>query len=176
MCFNAEVMSDFQHVSYYEEPSAAEKKRAAVASVLLVVCFAVFAFAAPRDPSKVVSGLPCSVLSEEDISSVLGTSMRLMPSSGAVCRYVSTANGPSRSLFVIARRNPVVPEPPAADAVRVGGVGDEAARSNGSLFVRYGRRAYTFTVVPQTAADSGALEREVRLAKMVHGPMVAQSR
>jgi hypothetical protein len=77
-------------------------KRAGIAALVLVAMFSIFAFAPPRDHSKTVHGLPCSVLSEDEIGAVLGTPVQLMPTSGAVCRYVSTANGPSRSVFVIA--------------------------------------------------------------------------
>jgi hypothetical protein len=66
--------------------------RRAIAAVGLLVAFAVmFAFAPPANPANVVRGLPCSVLSENDISAVLGTTMRLMPSSGTVCQYASTS-------------------------------------------------------------------------------------
>ncbi|HEX3549772.1 MAG TPA: hypothetical protein VHT53_05320 [Candidatus Elarobacter sp.] len=78
-------------------------KRAGIATLLLVAMFSIFAFAPPRDHSKLVRGIPCSVLSEDDISAALGTQVRLMPTSGTVCRYVSTTNGSSKSLIVIAR-------------------------------------------------------------------------
>jgi hypothetical protein len=77
-------------------------KRAGIAALLLVAMFSVFAFAPPRDHGKLVRGLPCSVLTEDEIGSVVGTPVQLMPTSGSVCRYVSTASGPARSVFVVA--------------------------------------------------------------------------
>jgi hypothetical protein len=82
--------------------------RRAIAAVGLLVAFAVmFAFAPPANPANVVQGLPCSVLSENDISAVLGTTMRLMPSNGTICQYASTSgvsNGLSHNQSVAQNR------------------------------------------------------------------------
>ena len=75
---------------------------AAIAIILLIV--AALAFAPPRDPSKVVAGIPCSVIPETGISLVLGTPMRLLPTTGTVCRYISTTKDPQRTVLVIAQQ------------------------------------------------------------------------
>ena len=136
----------------------------------------VFVFAPRHDATKVVTGMPCSVLSEAEISRALGTQMRLMPTSGAVCRYVSTGMTAAPSLFVIARHDPTEPPSIARDGVPVRGVGDEAVSSTNGLYVRYGSRSYTFIIVPQTAAHGSPLAAELRLAKMVNYATIAQTR
>jgi len=77
--------------------------RAAGAIALLVVVFSVFAFAPAHDRNKPIAGLACSVLSENEISGVLGAPMQLTPTTGNVCRYISTASYTSPSLIVVAR-------------------------------------------------------------------------
>ena len=137
---------------------------------------AVFLLAPRHDATKVVGGLPCSLLSEAEIGAALGTPMLLMPSSGAVCRYVSTGNSGAPSLFVIARRDQAIPAAIAQSGVAVQGVGDAAVRSPNGLYVRYGPHAYTFIIVPQGSADTKPAAEELRLAKLVRRPMIAQNR
>jgi hypothetical protein len=122
--------------------------RRAIAAVAILVAFAViFAFAPPANPAKVVQGLPCSVLSETDISAVLGTTMRLMPSSGTVCQYASTSEVTSARLFVVAHR-----QPGAA------------------------RYAYTFAVVPRGGDGRVGAAEQRQLVKLSHHQLVAQNR
>jgi hypothetical protein len=155
--------------------SPVERKRAAIALVLLLLLFGALAFVAPHDPTKVVSGLPCSVLSEEQIGEVLGTQMRLMPASstGTVCRYVPTASTGAHTLFVIARHASERP------ALSVAGtplprIGDEAIAGTDATYVRYGPHWYAFILVPRAAADRSAPALEQRLATMMHRPMIAR--
>jgi hypothetical protein len=137
---------------------------------------AVFLLAPRHDATKVVSGEPCSVLSETEISTALGAPMLMMPTSGAVCRYVSTGTTGAPSLFVIARRDAAIPATIAQNGVAVHGVGDAALQSPNGLYVRYGTRAYTFIIVPQGSNDIKPIADELRLAKLVRRPMIAQNR
>ena len=162
------------HGLNHEEPDPSELKRAVTATAILIALFAMFAFAPPRDPTKVVGGIPCSVLSENEVGTVLGAPMRLMPTDGTICHYVSTANGPSRALFVVARREPSVPNSIGNDVTPVHGLGDAAARAGNTLYVRYGQHSYAFTVVPPTANDTPRIAEELRLAKLVHRPLIAR--
>jgi hypothetical protein len=111
-------MSSFESVNVLARDDERHPvRRAAVAIALLAIFGVLFLFAPPADPSKVVAGLPCSVLSENAISAVFGTTMRLMPTSGTVCHYVATQTSSDVSLFVIAHREThkvtfdVVPRP-----------------------------------------------------------------
>ena len=137
---------------------------------------AVFLLAPRHDATKVVSGLPCSVLSEAEISAALGAPMLMMPTSGAVCHYVSTGNTGAPALFVVARHDTAIPASIAQDGVAVHGVCDAAMRSPSGLYVRYGARAYTFIIVPQGSNDVRPIADELRLAKLVRRPMIAQNR
>jgi hypothetical protein len=176
MWFNASLMPEYHSILYPLEPDASETKRAAAALAILVAVFSVLAFAHPHDQTKVVAGIPCSVLSERDISSVLRTEMRLMPSSGTICQYVSTGNGSSRTLFVIARHDATLPASAARDSVSVPNVGDAAMRSPNAVYVRYGTRSYAFDIVPSSPTDTSHTAEELRLAKMMRRPMIAQNR
>jgi len=79
---------------------------------------AAFAFAPARDPSKVIPGVACSVLSESEIANVVGTPVRLSPTTGTVCRYVATESDKERAVTVIARRE-ISPHPRVAYTVEV---------------------------------------------------------
>ena len=85
---------------------------------IIVAVLAAFAFAPPRDPSKVIPGLACSVLSETEISAVVGTPMRLSPTTGTACRYMATEGNTERSVMVIAHRD-VTPHPRVTYTVEV---------------------------------------------------------
>ncbi|HEY0382080.1 MAG TPA: hypothetical protein VGC72_07770 [Candidatus Elarobacter sp.] len=113
------------------------------------------------------------MLSENDISAVLGTPMRLMPTSGAICQYVSTTSG-APSLFVVARHDSRIPAEP--DTVAVDGLGGTAVRFANTLYVRYGAHAYTFAVVPQVTPNGRAFGQELALARLLHHAMIAQNR
>jgi len=175
MWFDAGTMSAFEPLPTSEN-ARSEIKRAAIATAILIALFAVLAFAAPfqHDPAKVVAGVPCSVLSEDDISAVLGEPMRLMPTSGTVCQYVATGAGTSRALFVIAHHDASLPVAMTGDSVTVPGLGDAAIRSAHALYVRYGSHSYTFDIVPQSANDAPPFAKELRLAKMMHRQMIAR--
>jgi hypothetical protein len=121
-----------------------------VAVALIAGFVALFAFAPPRDRSKPIAGIPCSVLSENEISAALGAAVQLTPTNGAICQYVSTASGVRRTLFVVAMREPHPVESETAGT---------------SVYARSGARTYALTVV--TAADDkqSARTAELRVAK-----------
>ena len=150
-----------------------ELKKVFASLAIFVALFAMFAFAPPRDPTKVVPGIPCSVLSENDISAVLGAPMRLMPTSGSICQYVATTYG-APSLFVVARHDPRTPAEP--DTVPVDGLGGPAVRYANTLYVRYGAHAYTFAVVPQLTPKTDTFGKEIQLARLLHRATLAQNR
>ncbi|MEA2719616.1 MAG: hypothetical protein QOJ39_1480 [Candidatus Eremiobacteraeota bacterium] len=102
--------------------------------------------------------------------------MRLMPSSGTICQYVSTGAGTSRTLFIVARQAASVPAAMQHDGTPVQGVGDAAMRSRNAVYVRYGKHSYTFDVVPDSSTAARATTEELRLAKMMHRPLIAQNR
>ena len=149
-------------------------KKALAILATFVALAAMFAFAPPRDPTKVVPGIPCSVLSESDISAVLGAPMRLMPTSGTICQYISTTTSGTPSLFVVARRDTRTPVEP--DTVPVDGFGGSAVRYANTLYVRFGTHAYTFAVVPQVTPDDHAYGKELQLARLLQRATIAQNR
>ncbi|GEM_PF-6007394 len=153
---------------------AALKPRVIGAIATIVALCALLAFVPKHDPTKVVSATPCSILSEAEISAELGAPMVLMPTSGAVCRYVSTGTG-TPTLFVVARHAAAIPPPIALDGIPVCGIGDAAVGSAKGLYVRYGARSYTFIIVAQTADGNRTLADEVRLAKLANRPLLAQN-
>ena len=169
-------MPEYHSILYPLDRDPSEPKRAVAAIAIFVALFSVLAFAHPHDQTKVVAGIPCSVLSEQDISAVLGTNMRLMPTSGTICQYVATSGGTSRTLFVVARHDATVPPSMVADGIPVHGVGDAALRTPNAVYVRYGSRSYTFDVIPRSPTDALPIGQELRLAKMMHRPMIAQNR
>jgi len=75
----------------------------AIIAIILAILLTIW-FAPPRDPSKVVPGISCSVVSETQISAVMGTDMQLLPTSGSLCRYVATNSDVERSVIVVAHR------------------------------------------------------------------------
>lgn len=102
----------------YVGPQIPYSTQALATIAIIVAVLAAFAFAPPRDPSKVIPGVACSVLSESEISAVVGATMRLSPTTGTVCRYVGTINDKERSVVVIARRE-ISPHPRVAYTVEV---------------------------------------------------------
>jgi hypothetical protein len=174
--FYGTTMFAYHDLSLYGASEPGDVKRAAAATFVLLGLVALFTFAAPRDPTKVVAGLPCSVLSEASVSATFDTEMRLMPTTGTVCHYVATGNGSSRSLFVTARGGTSLPPSTAQDSAEVHGIGDAAVRTENALYARYGSRSYAFAVVPHGTKEAETLAEEVRLAKMVRPAMVAQNR
>ena len=135
--------------------------RHAIAAVALLVAFiALVAFAPPDDQTKVVSSLPCSILSERDVGSVVGAHVRLMPTNGTICHYVPTGTGGASAVFVVAHRDVSLPA-----RVPAGGV---ALQASGHV--------YTIVVVPREAGRTATPADAQRLAKMVQHPVIAQNR
>lgn len=167
----AGMMSSFPHHARPEPERRTELRQAAAATAALLVLFSVFAFAPRRDASKVVAGVPCSILSEQQISETLGTPMRLMPTSGTICQYVSTG-GAERTLFVVARHAALPPD--AARGVAVRGIGDGAIRVAGTTYVRYGPRWFALIAIPQAGGIASAFAVEMRLAKRIDRPLIAR--
>lgn len=124
---------------------------------VIAILVAAFAFVPARDPTKVVPGIQCSVLSESEISATLRNSMRLMPTDGNVCRYVSIDGNRERTLIVIARQE-------RAPAVS----GPAVYRAGPTLFVRGHSRTYGLVIVPPGADSASAYADEARLAEMIH--------
>src|SRR6202790_1220997 len=100
----------FAYHEFYGDDASSKRRAAGAIAPILASC-ARLAFAPRTDTTKVVSGAPCSIVSEDRISAVLGAPMRLMPTTGSVCHYVATGAGSASALFVIARS-----EPPASVA------------------------------------------------------------
>jgi hypothetical protein len=165
----------FAYHEFYDGRSSSIGRAAGVIAAILALC-ALLAFAPRHDTTKVVGGAPCSILSEDQISTAMGTPMRLMPTTGTVCHYVATGTGGASALLVIARREPPASAALVHDTVPVRGVGDAAVRSTTGLDVRYGSHWYAFTIVPNAAGDPTPLREEIRLAKLVHRQVIAQNR
>jgi hypothetical protein len=168
-------MTPYERYYIPEAEGAAESKRALIAAFVLLALFALFAYVAPHDPTKVLSRVPCAVVSEQQVSDVLGAPMRLLPTSGTVCQYASTSGESTPALFVIARSNPNLPVAGATN-VPLTGIGDAAILASDALYVRYGARSYKFTMAPQSPNDASTSGEELRLAAMMTRPTVAQSR
>ena len=111
------------------------------------------------------------MLSENDIGAVLGAPMRLMPTSGSICQYVSTTYG-APSLFVVARRDP---RTPPSWTPSIAGLGGTAAHSGNTLYCATAR-PYSFAVVPQLTPDEHAFGKELQLARLLHRATIAQYR
>lgn len=88
----------------YSEDVPPMSQALAVIAILLLIT-GVFAFGPRRDPSKVVAGIPCSVLSETEIGAIIGTPMRLVPTTGTTCEYVATTSGMEHAVFITVHRN-----------------------------------------------------------------------
>src|SRR5471030_3168270 len=97
-----------------------ESRNAVIATAALVAIFGLLFFAPRNDPSKVIAGIPCSIISENAIASVVGSPVRLMPTNGTTCEYVPTGSSAQRSVFVIAHQDsPTVAYHSTANAVHV---------------------------------------------------------
>lgn len=117
--------------------------------VLLIAAFIMMLYLAPRhDPSKLIAGMRCSVVSENDISALLHTPMRLVPTSGTVCQYVSTDARIGRTLYVVAHG----PQSPG------------------------GAPAVAFKIFPRDGDDPAAAQLEMQLARMTSHSKIAQNR
>jgi len=122
---------------------------ASVALGTFALLFLTFAFAPARDPSKTLAGTPCSIFAEREIGAVFGAPMRLRPTDGTVCQYVSTDSDKQGMLFVIARHDDSVPG-------RFAGHG---------LSLRYRNRTYRLIAIADPAhADAAALQQQLALS------------
>jgi hypothetical protein len=136
--------------------------RASVALLLLAGLFALLAMMPKRDPTKVVAGVPCSIVSESQVGDVFGMRMRLMPTEGTICHYVAANTSQQADLFVIA--TPSLDQP--SDAVlRV---------KPAPAFARRGGLRYEFVAMPEGADAATAVARERRLAAFVTRKELAQ--
>jgi hypothetical protein len=161
----------------YANDDPGEARKALIATAILIALFVLLMFAPRHDPTKVAAGIPCSVLSESAIGSVLGTQYQLMPTSGTTCQYVATDSNTHRTLFVVARRDPNAPAALAGEeGTPVNGVGDAAVRVADALYVRSGSRWYGFIIVPHAAGAKSAYTDEIRLARLMSRTAVAQNR
>jgi hypothetical protein len=142
---------------YYYEHAPQEREDfvgAALAIALLVGLFLLLALAPPRDPAKLLAGVPCSILSESQISSVYGTTMRLRPTDGSVCQYVSTDGQKQAMLFVVARHDDGTPS---------------TQPNTQALTLRHHGRAYTLIAIGDPEHAKLAQFREQQLALLVEG-------
>ena len=130
--------------------------QAAATFAVIAILVAAFAFVPARDPTEVVPGIACSVLSESDISTALRGSMRLMPTDGTVCRYVSVDGNRERTLIVVARHESSP------------GSGPALFRRGATMFVRDRSRTYGLVIVPTEADSKTAYGEEMRLADLIH--------
>jgi hypothetical protein len=146
----------------YEPPEKMDFLRASAALLLLVGLFALLALLPKRDPTKVVSELPCSVVTETQVGDVFGTRMRLMPTEGTICHYVAANTSQQDDLFVIALTEGGASAAPRTDA------------QPAPVFVRRGARTYEFVAVPNGLDAISAMSREHRLASLVTRRELAQ--
>ena len=146
------------HFAYLESEDTRSKAQRALAAAALLVAFgALFVFAPADDPTKVVANMPCSILSERDIGSVVGAPVRLMPTSGTICHYVPTGDAGSTAVFVVAHRDATMPVHVPQNGV--------ALRSSGHV--------YTIVVVPRNPPMAMTNADAQRLAKIVQHPQIA---
>ena len=149
----------YQPSSERSRNERSELVSAAVALALLALLFVAFAFTPARDPSKVVAGIPCSIFSENQIGAVFGSAMRLRPTDGTVCQYVSIDPDKQGMLFVIARH-----DDPASS--RLAGRG---------LAVHYHGRIYNVIAIAD-AAHPGVAALQQRLALILDRRLIAKRR
>lgn len=137
-----------------------------VRSISIIATLAAFvgaiALLPARDPAKLVRGVDCSVLSEVQISTIVHAQMRMLPSDGNVCRYVSDSWSDGASVTVIAKHDVQRPPnwPPAQ--IRNLSFGDDAASVNDAVYLRRGDRA--FLVVVSHGGEQGTADA-VRIAR-----------
>ena len=146
VCCNASMLPLF---STYPAPERHDSVRATAAILLLIGLFALLAVLPKRDPTKVVSSLRCSIVSESQVSQVFGIRMRLMPTEGDVCHYVASNTSQQADLFVVALHD-------GAPAV--------SSRALRAVFVQRGSRRFEFVVVPEGLPAAAVVARERRLA------------
>jgi hypothetical protein len=111
-------MYDRNYSDAYVAPNVPYSTQGIAVIAIILAIVGVFAFVPARDPSKVIPGVACSVMSETEIGAVIGSPVRLSPTTGTVCRYVATEGDNERSVLVIASRE-VTPHPRVAYSVEV---------------------------------------------------------
>ena len=152
------------------ERDDSSKSTLAIATfVLTALVVSAFAFAPARDPSKVIAGVPCSVVSEKQIGAVLHAPMRMLPETGNVCRYVATS-GAEQTLTVIARKETLPPEDWGVPTSAL-----DVQRHGDTLYVRSGDRSYLLFLVAPGEDPQTILADELRLAALARKPVVAQN-
>jgi len=145
------------------EPKASELATATF--VVIAIILISFILAPQRNPSELVRGVPCSVLSETEIGAVLGTHVQLEPTSGNICRYVSTDRSDERNLIVVAKRDTELPATWGEGSnAGLQAAGSALVRHGDTLYVRKGSRSYLLIVLPHTADGELAFNQEMRLA------------
>jgi hypothetical protein len=155
--------------SYDDRRDPGEITRAGIATVAIVIAALALCIFGPRhDPTKVVAGIPCSVLSETEIGAALGTPMELMPSDGTICRYVPTNPGHTHTLYIIAQRG-IVPSEATT-------ISDTTPDTSPAVTVRTGTRRYTVRIIPAAPNPHGAYAAELRVAKLGQHPVIAANR
>ena len=139
-------MYERNSIEPYSGPTVSASQQFIAIAAIIVAIFAAFMLAPARDTSKVVPGIACSVLSEAEITAVIGTPVQLLPTTGNVCRYVATAGQTERSVVVVAHRIDV-PQP---------------------------HMAYTIAVVEPQRDEAAAENERGRLAALIPKPGIAQ--
>jgi hypothetical protein len=153
-------MSHFNIFGSYDE-GRSERKTLSIATGVVAAILGLLFFAPRNDPAKVIAGIPCSVLSENAIGSVLESPVRLMPTNGTTCEYVPTDAHAQRTVFVIAHTGPFARDHQSA---------------NDPVRVRSGSHWYSIVVVSQQSGGSGH-DDESRLARLMsQTTTVAQNR
>jgi len=153
--------------SYDDRRDPGEIKRAGIATVAVIIAALALCIFGPRhDPTKVVAGIPCSVVSETEIGAALGTPMQLMPSDGTICRYVPTDPHSTHTLYIIAQRG-IAPTTALPGA---------AAATPPEVTVRAGTHRYIVRIVPAAPNLDATYAAELRLAKLVQRPVIAAYR
>ena len=66
----------------------------------LVAALVALPLVGKHDPDRLVPGVPCSILTEDQVGSILGGPVRLMPTDGQTCIYASTGEAPAREVLV----------------------------------------------------------------------------
>ncbi len=129
------------------------------AALLAVGLFALLASSANRDRAKTVAGLPCSILSETQISSAFGVSMQMLATDGSVCHYVSMEPGRPRHLFVIALSSVSPALLPMSDR---------------ATYLRHGSHLYRMFVAPGELGPGARRTLERQLAALLDDGKIAE--
>ena len=130
------------------------KSALALATFVLAAIVLAALSLAPHDQSRLVKGVSCSILTEQEIAAVLGTHVQMLAPSGNICRYVSTGEQNS-TLTVVARQDP---RPPAEW---------EQTRPGTAMYVRSGKRSYVLVLSQPGRDEQAVTNEEMRLAALI---------